>query len=88
MYILVIKFDIPKQIYFFLSYYNDEKRDLKKYLSRSSSGLEKQKYFLNEKKRVDIDMLDIAKSFQVAISSSCWEFFFSLVFFHNHKLLS
>lgn len=50
MYILVIKFDIPKQIYFFLSYYNDEKRDLKKYLSRSSSGLEKQKYFLNEKK--------------------------------------
>lgn len=51
MYILVIKFDIPKQIYFFLSYYNDEKRDLKKYLSRSSSGLEKQKYFLNEKKR-------------------------------------
>lgn len=50
MYILVIKFDIPKQI-FFLLYYNDENTDLlKKYLSRSSFGLEKQKYFLNEKK--------------------------------------
>lgn len=45
-----IKFDIPKQI-FFLSYNNDENRDLKKYLSRSSFRLEKQKYFLNKKKR-------------------------------------
>lgn len=45
-----IKFDIPKQI-FFLSYYNDKNRDLKKYLSRSSFRLEKQKYFLNKKKR-------------------------------------
>lgn len=44
-----IKFDIPKQI-FFLSYYNDKNRDLKKYLSRSSFRLEKQKYFLNKKK--------------------------------------
>lgn len=44
-----IKFDIPKQI-FFLSYNNDENRDLKKYLSRSSFRLEKQKYFLNKKK--------------------------------------
>lgn len=45
-----VKFDIPKQI-FFLSYNNDENRDLKKYLSRSSFCLEKQKYFLNKKKR-------------------------------------
>lgn len=45
-----IKFDIPKQI-FFLSYNNDENRDLKKYLSRSSFGLEKQKYFLKKKKK-------------------------------------
>lgn len=44
-----IKFDIPKQI-FVLSYNNDENRDLKKYLSRSSFRLEKQKYFLNKKK--------------------------------------
>lgn len=52
MYIIVIKFDIHKQIFFFVwSYYNDENRDLKKYLSRSSFGLQKQKYFLNKKKR-------------------------------------
>lgn len=50
MYTIVdIKFDIPKQK-FFLSYYNDKNRDLKKYLSRSSFRLEKQKYFLNKKK--------------------------------------
>lgn len=75
-----IKFDIPKQI-FFLSYNYDENRDLKKYLSRSSFRLEKQKYFLNKKKnQVDIDMLDFAKSFQVTISPS-WEFFFPHFFF-------
>lgn len=51
MYTIVnIKFDIPKQI-FFLSYNNDQNRDFKKYLSRSSFGLEKQKYFLNKKKK-------------------------------------
>lgn len=76
-----IKFDIPKQI-FFLSYNNDENRDLKKYLSRSSFGLEKHKYFLNKKKRkrVDIDMLDFAKSFP---SSNLFILgvFFVLIFF-------
>lgn len=81
-----IKFDIPKQI-FFLSYNNDENRDLKKYLSRSSFRLEKQKYFLNKKKnKLILICLTLQNPFQVAISLS-WEFFCPH-FFHNHKLLS
>lgn len=45
-----------------------------------------------KKRRVDIDMLDIAKSFQVAISSSCREFFFysfsstTINFYHKKNL--
>lgn len=74
-----IKFDIPKQI-FFLSYYNDKNRDLKKYLSRSSFRLEKQKYFLNKKKReLILICLTLQNPFQVAISLS-WEFFLSSFF--------
>lgn len=73
-----IKFDIPKQI-FFLSYNNDQNRDFKIYLS--SFGLEKQKYFLNKKKkRVDIDMLDFAKSFPSS-NLSILGVFFVLIFF-------
>lgn len=74
-----IKFDIPKQI-FFLSYNNDENRDLKKYLSRSSFRLEKQKYFLNKKKnKLILICLTLQNPFQVAISLS-WEFFLSSFF--------
>lgn len=75
-----IKFDIPKQI-FFLSYNNDENRDLKKYLSRSSFGLEKHKYFLNKKKKKELILicLTLQNPFQVAISLS-WEFFLSSFF--------
>lgn len=80
MYTIVdIKFDIPKQI-FFLSYYNDKNRDLKKYLSRSSFRLEKQKYFLNKKKnKLILICLTLQNPFQVAISLS-WEFFLSSFF--------
>lgn len=80
MYTIVnIKFDTPKQI-FFLSYNNDENRDLKKYLSRSSFRLEKQKYFLNKKKnKLILICLTLQNPFQVAISLS-WEFFLSSFF--------
>lgn len=72
-----IKFDIPKQI-FFLSYNNDQNRDFKIYLS--SFGLEKQKYFLNKKKReLILICLTLQNPFQVAISLS-WEFFLSSFF--------